>query len=120
MAVWLNRQLPASVRVLVSPAVRTRETAEALGRPVQVVQALGPGARAQDLLDCAGWPGGEGAVLLVGHQPALGQVAAQILCGQPLAWTVKKGAVWWLRGERRAGGLNVVLRAVRLPELDPL
>lgn len=120
MAAWLDRQLPADARVLVSPALRTRETALALERPSRVVDALGPAASADDLLGCAGWPDGGGAVLLVGHQPALGQAAALVLSGLPLAWTLKKGSVWWLRGERSAAGLTVLLRAVRLPGEDQL
>ena len=120
MAAWLDRQLPADARVLVSPARRARETAQALERPSRVVDALGPAASADDLLGCAGWPDGGGAVLLVGHQPSLGQAAALVLSGLPLSWTLKKGSVWWLRGEPLTAGLKVLLRAVRLPGADQL
>ncbi len=120
MAVWLDRQLPADARVLVSPSRRTRETAQALGRPCQVVEALGPGASADELLACAGWPDRGAAVLLVGHQPTLGQAAARALSGLAQSWALKKGAVWWLRAQPSATGLKVVLRAVRQPDTDQL
>jgi len=36
-------------------------------------------------------------VLLVGHQPALGELASLLLTGREAPWTIRKGAVWWLR-----------------------
>jgi phosphohistidine phosphatase len=36
-------------------------------------------------------------VLLVGHQPALGELASLLLIGREAPWTIRKGAVWWLR-----------------------
>jgi hypothetical protein len=53
MAEWLDRVLPANCRILASPARRTMQTAEALGRKFQTSQALGTGASAQNLLDAA-------------------------------------------------------------------
>ena len=40
MAVWLERHLPDSVKVLASPATRAQETAEALGRKVVTLAEL--------------------------------------------------------------------------------
>ena len=121
MAGWLNRVLPASTRVLVSPALRTRQTAAALGRATRVDAALAPGATARQLLDAAQWPDGHDAVLLVGHQPTLGQLAAQLMGGERAALAgaiaVRKGAVWWLRHRQRAGAGEVVLLAALSPEL---
>jgi phosphohistidine phosphatase len=56
-------------------------------------------------------------VLVVGHQPTLGLAASYLLSGQPQPWTLRKGAVWWLRGRERDGALQVVLHAVMAPEL---
>jgi len=42
MGKWLNLHLPDSARVLVSPALRTLQTAEALDRRRRVIAALGP------------------------------------------------------------------------------
>jgi phosphohistidine phosphatase len=56
-------------------------------------------------------------VLVVGHQPTLGQAAALALTGVASAWSVRKGAVWWLRRRVRDGEVEVVLRAVVGPDL---
>jgi len=120
-AAWLNRYLPDSARVLVSPSVRTRKTADALGRKMRVVDALAPGAGAHQLLDAARWPDSREPVLLVGHQPALGQLAALLMAGGAAldgpGWAIRKGAVWWLRHRVRGDRAEVVLVTVRTPEM---
>ncbi len=115
MAAWLDRHLPAGTRVLVSPSRRTQQTAAALQRKFKTVVALGPGTSVAGLLTAVGWPGAEAAVLVVGHQPTLGRVAAHLLAGVDQPWSVKKGAVWWLRGRDRAGDGRTTLVAVRGP-----
>jgi phosphohistidine phosphatase len=117
MAAWLNRQLPASTRVLASPARRTQQTVAALERKHKTVPALAPDADVQALLHAVRWPDAREPVLVVGHQPTLGLVAAYLLAGQAQAWTVRKGAVWWLRAREREGEVQVVLHAVVSPEL---
>ena len=116
MADWLNPRLPQDIRVLVSPAERARQTAQALGREFEEMPALAPGARADAVLAAAGWPDAAYPVLVVGHQPTLGQVAMQLLAGQPGDLTMKKGGVWWFQGRERGGQLEVVLRAVVAPD----
>ena len=44
VAAWLNHQLPASARVLVSPARRAQQTAAALDRKFKTLPALAPDA----------------------------------------------------------------------------
>jgi phosphohistidine phosphatase len=117
MATWLNRQLPASTRVLASPARRAQQTAAALDRKVKTVVELGPLAVVESLLHAVRWPDAREPVLVVGHQPVLGLTAAYLLAGQPEPWAVRKGAVWWLRAREREGSLQVVLHAVVSPEL---
>ncbi len=65
----------------------------------------------------AGWPEHSGAVLLVGHQPALGRLAALLLSGAEADWSVKKGAIWWFSKRSREGRDQTVLRAVMNPEM---
>jgi phosphohistidine phosphatase len=117
LAGWLNRQLPASTRVLVSPARRAQQTAAALERRFKTVPALAPDATVEALLHAVRWPDAREPVLVVGHQPTLGLAAAYLLSGQPQAWAVRKGAAWWLRGREREGQLQIVLHAVVSPEL---
>lgn len=116
MAKWLARQLPKGTRVLVSPATRTQQTAEALTRDFETIEALAPGATHTAVLSAAGWPRFEGAVLVVGHQPTLGQTAAWILSGDISEWSIKKGAAWWLTNRDRSEPHQTVLRAVMSPE----
>jgi phosphohistidine phosphatase len=113
VAEWLNQRLPASTRILVSPAVRTQQTAQALERRFKTVSALAPECSADDLLKSAGWPDATEPVLVVGHQPTLGIVAARLLAGADQAWSVKKGAVWWLALREREGVVQVTLQAVQ-------
>lgn len=116
MARWLNHRLAASTRVLVSPAERTRATAEALGRESKTVASIAPEASVEDLLTAARWPRSAEPVLLVGHQPTLGLLAARLLSGSDQPWAVKKGAVWWLRGRQRGDESEIVLHAVQGPD----
>jgi phosphohistidine phosphatase len=110
VADWLGDRLPKDFVLLSSPAVRARETAEALAKP-RIVDALAPGASAKKILQAAGWPDGAGTVVVVGHQPDLGATAAH-LCGVNASWSVKKGGLWWF-----AADLPVDVRAVISPDL---
>lgn len=101
MAAWLDRQLPEGLRVVASPARRTEQTVQALGRKYKLRAELLPGGTAQELLELVQWPHGRGTVLVVGHQPLLGQTIAQLLGLQSGECAVRKGAVWWLRQRQR-------------------
>ncbi|MGD9834351.1 MAG: phosphohistidine phosphatase SixA [Piscinibacter sp.] len=116
MADWLNHRIAHSTRVLVSPALRCQQTAKALGRKFRTVEAIAPAASPQALLEAVRWPESSEPVLVVGHQPTLGQVAALLLAGQAQPWSVKKGAAWWLRSRDREGSAQVVLHAVMGPD----
>ena len=116
MATWLNQHLPATTRILVSPARRAQQTAAALERKVKTVAALAPDGTVPGLLACARWPDAKEPVMVIGHQPTLGLVAAYLLAGVAQPWSVKKGAVWWLRRRDRDTGDQTVLVTVRGPE----
>lgn len=116
MAAWLDRQLPEGLRVLASPARRTEQTADALGRKFKMRAELLPGGTPEDLLELAQWPRARGAVLIVGHQPVLGQTIARLLGLQAQECAVRKGAVWWLRQRQRLDESQTVLMAVQSPE----
>lgn len=116
MAAWLNQRLPATTRILVSPALRCRQTAEALGRESRIVPSIAPDAPVAALVEASRWPKSSEPVLLCGHQPTLGHLAAQLLAGVQQDWAVKKGAVWWLRWRLRDGEPEVTLHAVQGPD----
>jgi phosphohistidine phosphatase len=117
MAAWLDRQLPEGTRLLASPARRTEQTVLALGRKYKLRAELLPGGQASDLLEVAQWPTSRSAVLVVGHQPMLGETVAQLLGLPGMESPVKKGAIWWLRHRMRQDVAQTVLLAVLSPEL---
>ncbi|OYT87513.1 MAG: histidine phosphatase family protein [Burkholderiales bacterium PBB6] len=126
VAEWLNRFMPASTRILVSPALRSQQTAQALERRFKTVAALDTDGSVEGLLAAARWPDAREPVLVVGHQPTLGLTAAYLMTGARLhshdagaltPWSIKKGSVWWLRHRPREERGEVVLVAVRSAEL---
>ncbi len=117
MAAWLNQQLPSRVRVIASPAERAQQTAHALTEKFDVVSSIAPGASPTAILKAANWPDARQSVVLVGHQPTLGEAAALILSGIALPLSIKKGGIWWLTHRVRDGRPQVLLRAVMSPEM---
>ena len=116
MAEWLNQRIAHSTRMVVSPALRCQQTARALGRSFKTAEAFAPDAPLEAMLKAARWPDSPEPVLVIGHQPALGLLAAQLLTGTTQPWALKKGAVWWLRQRDREGEAQVVLQAVQSPD----
>ncbi|MFA9438373.1 phosphohistidine phosphatase SixA [Uliginosibacterium sp. sgz301328] len=117
MARWLDRHAPKDLRIIVSPAVRTQQTVQAWTHDYETVAELGTHARAQDLIRAAGWPDSRRPVMIVGHQPTLGEVASLLLHGAPTPTAFKKGAVWWLRHRLRDGEPQTVLHSVMTAEM---
>ncbi|MDP3821307.1 MAG: phosphohistidine phosphatase SixA [Burkholderiales bacterium] len=117
MADWLNQRIAHSTRILVSPAVRCQQTAKALGKKFKTLPELAPDGNGEALLKAARWPDASEPVLVVGHQPVLGLVASYLLTDTPQLWTIKKGAVWWVRGRNRVDTEQVILQAVQAPDL---
>ena len=116
MATWLNARLPERCRIIVSPAVRTQQTASALARPFETLPAIAVGADVDDVLRAAAWPQGKGCVLVIGHQPTLGMVGAHLLGADGDGMSLRKGAILWIEGRTESGRRNV-LRAALTPEL---
>ena len=117
MANWLDRQLPESTRIFVSPARRCEQTALALGRKFKIKPELAPGASVAQLLELVQWPEAKGTLLVIGHQPTLGQTVAQLIGLSAAECSVKKGAVWWLRNREREAHNQTVIVTVQSPEV---
>jgi phosphohistidine phosphatase len=96
---WISARLGAPLRILVSPALRTQQTAQALALPVETHEALAVGGTADQLLATAGWPDAPGMVIVVGHQPVLGRVAALLLSGEEHEWALDTSSVCWIGSE---------------------
>jgi len=56
-------------------------------------------------------------VVIVGHQPDLGRALAYLVSGSNDAWSIKKGAFWWISNRVRDGDAQVVVRAMVSPDL---
>ncbi len=121
MAKWLLERLPKHCRILVSPATRTQQTASALELPFETTPEVGLSATPESILAAAGWPHASpqapNTVLVVGHQPTLGHVAALLMSGTDMDWSVRKGAVVWIENRARGAGEEAVLRAAMTPEM---
>ncbi|KXW56171.1 histidine phosphatase family protein [Ferrovum sp. PN-J185] len=118
VAKWLNQSLSDNnYRLIVSPAKRTQSTAKALNHTIETNRLLAVGAHAEDIIRAAQWPHSPLPVVVVGHQPTLGQVASLLLSGKQHNWSIKKGAIWWLSYRERHHHPEVVLRAVLNPDM---
>ncbi|MCM2492711.1 histidine phosphatase family protein [Burkholderia glumae] len=118
VAKWLRLRLESSAVILASPAARTVQTVEALTDQYRTVRELAPGGSVAEVLAAAGWPDGIApTVVVVGHQPTLGEVAARLLANSDQGWSLKKGSLIWLQSRSREGGEQAVLRAAISPDL---
>lgn len=83
-------------RILASPLVRARQTADLLSAalpgdpPVVETRALVPGATFEDLVDAISECGRRGAIALVGHEPGIGLLAGRLI-GASAPLEFKKG-----------------------------
>jgi phosphohistidine phosphatase len=109
---WLKAHLPEDARILVSPAKRAQQTASFLNGEFQTTKEIGTGATVKSILAAAGWPDAKGAVVVVGHQPTFGRIAATLLTGVQADWSIKKGGVWWFSNIKNDDEKQIILRAV--------
>ncbi|MDA0275056.1 MAG: histidine phosphatase family protein [Proteobacteria bacterium] len=115
VANWLRKRLPKGVRIVASPAARTQRTARELSRRFETVAEVGLSARAEGLLKAAGWPdASDTTVVIVGHQPTLGEAAALALTGRAAPWSLQKGALIWIKSSDDG---DVILIAAISPDL---
>ena len=117
MATWLRKQLPDDFALLASEALRSQQTAALFAKSYEVVPALNPDASVEQVLSTIDWPRSGKTIVLVGHQPYIGRLAATLMSEQPLLWSVKKGAIWWLSHRERHGIEQVRLKAMMTPAM---
>ena len=105
----------AADEIFTSPLVRAKQTAQLLaaglpGRaPVKILEALSPGHAPASVLAQLARASRRRRIVLVGHEPGLGELAAHLI-GAGRALPFKKGGVCHIDVEsltsRRAGALN--------------
>lgn len=116
MGQWLKSHLPKDAHILVSPAKRAHQTANALGLEFEITRQVGTGASVKSVMEATGWPDAQGAVVVVGHQPTLGRMAATLLSGIEAEWSIKKSEVWWFSSRLHNDETQTILRAVMSQE----
>lgn len=103
VARWLKPHLPKNTILLCSPAVRSVQTAEILNYKIQLDDAFLPDASLMDVLNALLQYQQHKNILIVGHQPWLGELLAYLFERNTAdnikiqSISVKKGALWWLR-----------------------
>lgn len=118
MAEWLAKRIEGRYDLLVSPALRTRQTAERLHHDFEICAELGTDSTARRMLKACGWSERPGTLILVGHRPGLNRLASLLMTGRESEWEMKKGSVWWFQS--RGHGEPAALRAVMRPkDLQP-
>ncbi len=101
--------------ILFSPKVRARQTAELAAEAwdeaersrLSVLQALASGFDGVQALDAMAGVGDEGRLMLVGHEPDLSNVVAQLTGGRI---DLKKGGLAVLRLDGAGGELSALMR----------
>ena len=116
MARWMRPRLEGTWCVVSSPAVRALATVAPLDMPYEIRESLSTAANADSVLREVGWPDA-GKVVVVGHQPTLGEVAALLLGGRAGEVAVRKGAILWFATREREGRAETVLKVVLDPEM---
>jgi phosphohistidine phosphatase len=109
MAVWLNHKLSEPSILVSSPAARAMQTAEALKQKAIEEYALRPSANFQEVLKFLADLEAKNtteieteikprkSLIIVGHQPWLGQLVTHLTGFSGAEISIKKGAIWWLR-----------------------
>jgi phosphohistidine phosphatase len=118
MAQWLKSQFTGPVRILSSPAVRTRQTADALGMPYAISEHIAPDASADAMLAASGWPDGHDLVILVGHNPAISELASRLAGpGAPPVAMRRAQACWVVCDAGPDGAPRASVKAMMTPSL---
>lgn len=81
-AAWLSNKLPSDTQILCSPAKRTIETAQCLNQAMTISDELAPGADLSEVISTiiSAWGASQrNNLLVVGHQPWIGQLAQYVL-----------------------------------------
>lgn len=117
VAFWMDRNLPQQCKVFVSEAKRAQQTARCLPRKHKTLADLNPEATRQKVLAAVGWGSQTEPIVVIGHQPWIGECIHWLLMDGTAPLAVRKGAVWWLQSRARDDTSEIIVRAVITPEL---
>lgn len=104
IALQLRKKLPENHQIWVSQALRSKQTAAHLGVPGCELPQLNPEADAQQIVSLFQGIHTNETVVIVGHQPWIGQICAFLLnqnWNTKSHWSVKKGGFWWFECQKQ-------------------
>ena len=79
---------------------------------------LSPNALPNEVLKLDNWPHNKQTILIVSHQPLIGQLISQLLHIPSHALSIKKCSVWWLRSKIMSDEtVQVNLVTVQAPDM---
>jgi len=127
MAKWLNNNLPKDTNIICSQALRAEQTAQSLNREYLVLEDLAPEAKLATVMlsinSISRSKSNSQNLLIIGHQPWLGLLAAQLLSlpqklpQNAIEISIKKGAVWWFKRTTTDKNQAYKLHVVQTPSL---
>lgn len=121
MARWLQTYLREPYTLLASQAARSQQTAAYLADVHTVSSQINPETDTAALLRLlSSFNRSEKTVILVGHQPWLGELCAFLLnssWNNSHYWSVKKGGVWWFQVKNNNGNFSAKLKAAMTPAM---
>jgi phosphohistidine phosphatase len=109
-------------RLLSSPLVRAKETADLLATayapalPVDILEALATGRPLGELMSRL-VELGEGTFVLVGHEPGLGRLAGLLVCGESATLPLKKAGACAIELEGKAAPGRGSLKWLATPRI---
>jgi phosphohistidine phosphatase len=80
--------------------MRTRQTAGFFREKMEIREALVSGAAADEILALLDWSNGQTPVIVVRHQPMLGEIAKRLLPEGGYQSAFGKGELWWFSGKQ--------------------
>ncbi len=103
-------------RLISSPAVRAQQTASTLSQltfwPIHTEPRIAPGQDSGIFMECL-FETDADCLIMVGHQPTLGQVASYLLPDRS-PWIITKSSVWWLECLSQSG--DTLLHSSYIPD----
>lgn len=121
IANWLTNHLPKNTLMIASTALRSKQTVQAFSDDFIVYDTLAPGASLETVLktinDLSTNHQGRLDLLIIGHQPWLGELAAQLLDLNQSEMNIKKGSLWWFKASKSVADPTYNLFCVQTPRL---
>lgn len=119
MAQWINTYFYQDYSCWVSQAKRTQQTASYLTENMIINRKLNPGTNVQKIIDELVKLKHHTNLILVGHQPWIGQLALFLISGfyPNRYFSFKKANIWWLENKDGFVSTPFHLKAVLSPTL---